>query len=34
MGWYYDENFEEKYNHRNPLIEDTTLYAKWEKAEK
>lgn len=32
-GWYYDEEFKEKYNHL-PFLDDTTLFAKWEKAEK
>lgn len=34
IGWYYDKDFKEKYNNQIPFIDDTVLYAKWEKAEK
>lgn len=34
IGWFYDKDFDKKYNPSDPLIEDTTLFAKWEKAEK
>lgn len=33
LGWYVDKNFETEYNN-TPIAEDTTLYAKWEKADK
>lgn len=33
MGWYIDEDFKTKYDNKQPLIENTTLYGKWEKAE-
>lgn len=32
-GWYIDKDFKTKYNEKNPLTKDTTLYAKWEKKE-
>lgn len=32
-GWYIDKDLKTKYNEKNPLIKDTTLYAKWEKKE-
>ena len=28
-GWYYDENFEEKYDPERSIEEDFSLYAKW-----
>ncbi|UOE94780.1 InlB B-repeat-containing protein [Alkalihalobacillus sp. LMS39] len=34
LGWYYDEDFKNKYSNQDRLMEDTTLYARWEKAEK
>ncbi|MFP7461699.1 InlB B-repeat-containing protein [Niallia circulans] len=34
IGWFYDKEFKEKYNNQVPFLDDTVLYAKWEKAEK
>ena len=33
IGWYIDEEFKTKFDNELPLTENTTLYAKWEKAE-
>ena len=33
IGWYTDESFKTKFDNELSLTENTTLYAKWEKAE-
>lgn len=33
MGWYIDEDFKEKFDSKQPLLKNTTVYGKWEKAE-
>lgn len=34
LGWYYDKEFQKKFDSDTLIIDDITLYAKWEKAEK
>lgn len=34
IGWFLDKEFKTAYDSSKPITEDTTLYAKWEKAEK
>lgn len=33
VGWYLDKEFKTLYDSNNPIIENTTLYAKWQEVE-
>lgn len=33
IGWYIDEDFKEKFDNKQPLLKNTTVFGKWEKAE-